>query len=213
MDAVAEQLSMDEAEQFGARMDIPIEQVHRRYIRCHKMITDDVSDLGDRWDWLNRAVKAGQPAAEASAIQLRMAQDSVKAVGGPSPDWLPKTPAGGNATDGDPHVLALKAVQSRDPEALLVMGYITRQLNPRETTREAAFARLAWTVVACQRGADCSNCSLNDCDTNVMMQEAGNNWDAVQQRAREISAKIDAGQWDQLGLGFSAADAGSDSGP
>lgn len=30
---------------------------------------------------------------------------------------------------------------------------------------------------------------------------AGDEWSAVQQRAKEIKAKLDAGKWDELGLG------------
>src|SRR5262249_40779741 len=153
--------------------------------RCHKMLTEDVSDLGDRWNWFNGAVNGGQPAAEATAVQLRLAQERLSAMGKPKSDWLPEGPVGGDAADGDPHRLALKALQSLDPDAMLTIAYMTHHLNPRENPQEETFNRLAWTIVACQRGADCSECALNACDTNVMMRTAGNNWDAVQQRARE----------------------------
>jgi len=34
-----------------------------------------------------------------------------------------------------------------------------------------------------------------------MMTIAGDDWPAVQQRAQEINAKLDVGQWDELDLG------------
>jgi len=39
---------------------------------------------------------------------------------------------------------------------------------------------------------------------------AGDQWPVVQQRAQEISAKLDAGRWDELGLGSAAVPSSSE---
>lgn len=201
-DAVAKFGTLDEAEQYGARLSISMEEVHKSYGRCHKLRTRDVSDLGDQWDWLNRAIKGGQPNAEATGAQFRIAQERAGANPGGG-QWLPQAAIGEGA---DPHQMALKALQSGDPSAWLQIGQFTNYLNPRESHQESFINRLAWTVLACQRMGGCPDCGPR-CDTTNLMSQAGNNWAAVQQRAQEIADKLDAGQWDQLGLGFSAFEA------
>ena len=54
--------------------------------------------------------------------------------------------------------------------------------------------------------------SRNSCEGSPgnLVVVAGDEWPAVQQRAQEISAKLDAGQWDELGLGSAAAPASSE---
>jgi hypothetical protein len=196
-DPVSTYATVDEAEQFGARVSIPMEDVHKNYGHCHKLRSQDVSDLGDQWDWLNRSIKAGQPNALATGAQLGIMQEREKATPNGS-HWLPQDPVGAGA---DPRQLALKAVQSRDPGALIQIGNMTNLLNPRESPQESVVNRLAWTVAACQQTGGCSDCG-SDCDPATLMSQAGNNWGAVQQRAREIAEKLDSGQWDQLGIGL-----------
>jgi hypothetical protein len=150
-DAVARFGTLDEAEQYGARLSMEMEEVHKSYGRCHKLRTRDASDLGDQWDWLNRAIKGGQSNAEAAGAQLRIEQERARANPGGG-QWLPQTPIGDGA---DPHQLALKALQSGDPSAWLQIGQFTNYLNPRESHQESFINRLAWTVFACQRMGGC----------------------------------------------------------
>ena len=101
------------------------------------------------------------------------------------------------------------AVQSRDPEALFTIGWAQGFLN--QSSSDKIVNRLAWIYVACERGYDCSSnadwvvLGCSGCDAgspdNLMMTIAGGNWPNVQQRAQEINAKLDAGQWSELGLG------------
>ncbi len=208
-DSVSKFGTLDEAEQYGARWSMSMEEVHKNYSRCHNLRTQDVSDLGDQWDWLNRAIKAGQPNAEATGAQLRIEQERAQASPGAG-HWLPQAPVGEGA---DPHQMALKALQSGDAGAWLQIAQITNYLNPRESHQETLINRLAWTVLACQRMGGCPDCG-RDCDTTNLMSQAGNNWGAVQQRAQEIGDRVGAQEWDQLGLGFSTSDlSGGTSGP
>jgi SAM-dependent methyltransferase len=51
------------------------------------------------------------------------------------------------------------------------------------------------------RATDCSeNCNVSSPD-GIVKGWSRDQWPAVQQRAKEISAKLDAGKWDELGLG------------
>jgi hypothetical protein len=73
---------------------------------------------------------------------------------------------------------------------------------------------MAWLLVACQRGYDCSSksewlmmsctytqqCASYANPTDFVRDAAGDDWPDVQQRAREIADSIDAGRWNELGL-------------
>ena len=207
-DAVAKFDTMDEAERYGATVHMPIETVHRMYERCHKLRSQDISDLGDSWDWLNRAVKAGQPIAQATDASFQMVQDRMR-VAGNTNNWLGQAPI---ARDTDPHTLVRDALQNGDPDALLQISTMTNLLNPRESHQQSLVDRWAWTMVACQRGADCSECG-NECEVSHMMETAGNAWSTVQTRAQEISDKLDSEQWDDLGLGLSTSDTSASTSP
>jgi hypothetical protein len=113
----------------------------------------------------------------------------------------------------DPRQLLSAAVKSRDPEVLFTIGEAQGLLYPANSDTNAA--RYAWWLVACQRGFDCSaggdwvkntcagdpQCASANSPSDLVRSLAGDEWPDVQQRAQEISAKLDAGQWDELGLG------------
>jgi hypothetical protein len=109
----------------------------------------------------------------------------------------------------DPRELLRAAVKSLDPQVLDTIGRVQLLLNLSNPDSNIEY--FAWTYVACQRGLNCSPTShwAQDCPNNcnastpasVMMGWSGSDWPAVQQRADEINAKLDAGQWDELGLG------------
>jgi hypothetical protein len=75
--------------------------------------------------------------------------------------------------------------------------------------------RLAWLLVACERGYDCTSnaewvmfscgysplCMSYTDASSLVMSWAGNNWHRVQHRATELNERIDAGQWAKLGIG------------
>jgi hypothetical protein len=53
--------------------------------------------------------------------------------------------------------------------------------------------------VACANDARCA--SFTD-PSDFVRTVAGDDWDTVEELAGEIDAKLDAGRWDELGLGF-----------
>src|SRR6185437_13805385 len=141
------------------------------------------------------------PVAQATTASFQIMQDRMK-VAGIGSNWLAQAPI---ERDSDPQTLLREALQSGDPDALLQISTMTGLLIPGESHQQSAIDRWAWTVVACQRGASCSQCG-SDCDTRHLMEAAGNDWGTVQVRAQEISDKLDSQQWDELGLGASVSD-------
>jgi hypothetical protein len=104
------------------------------------------------------------------------------------------------------------AVESRDPEVLFTIGEVQPLLNPLSTEND--INRLAWWVVACRRGFNCSAsaewvrsvcgdtapCASAVDSTDRLRMLAGDDWIKVRQLAREINSKLEAREWDELGL-------------
>ena len=101
------------------------------------------------------------------------------------------------------------AVKSLDPGVLEIIGEEQTELHGSRNGETVD--RFAWIYVACQRGLDCSATSRwatdcpQPCDRStpegIIMAWSGEEWPAVQQRAKEINAKLDKAKWDELGLG------------
>lgn len=212
-------LTLDQALQLAVKLNRPVEVTQAIFERCHEFQVQDATELGSAMDWLAKATKGGQPIAQASTAQKMFSQDYLKSFlkAGAAPTTENTAPPIGDGAD--PRDLLRASVKSLDPEALFTVGMSQgayEQLHP--ANNEKHVNQLAWMLVACQRGFDCSanadwittgcpNCGTrspgNQSPANTMMTIAGDNWPAVQQRAQEISAKLDAGQWDELDLGLS----------
>jgi hypothetical protein len=187
-----------------------VPQAQEGFDRCHQFREQDSADLGNAEDWLNKATLAGQPIAQATTAERRLFQDFMKAAvsrGDLQGTQLTAAPSIGGAID--PRELLRSAVKSLDPQVLETIGQVQYLLDP--SSPDSNVEHLAWAYVACQRGLNCSPTShwAQDCPSNcnvssaagVMMGWSGTDWPAVQQRANEINAKLDAGQWNELGLG------------
>jgi hypothetical protein len=207
-----QKLSLDEALQQATEYHYDPEQVKTFYARCHGFQTEDVSSWGSEQDWFNRATNAGQPAASASIaadILARQYLETYQKAGG-HPELGPPVRPG-----ADPDALVLAAAKSLDPEALYMIGNVKLQEEQSAGSKDATEA-YAWILVGCQRGFPCNgkfdwvmtgcpNCNPdNPAPEDSVMTEftnmGGNSWAAVQQRAQQINASLDAGQWDELGL-------------
>ena len=204
-------LNVDEALQYAVKRNLPVERVQTIYERCHEFQNQDLTELGDATDWLAKATESGQPLAQtntATKIFMHDRQANFAAAGGVL-DPGPSIGAG-----MDPRDLLRAAVESKDPEVLFDIGSLQGTLTQATPTDEKT-TRYAWWLVACQRGFDCSTKAewvINSCNNAPICASAnspgdlvrtfsGDNWPDVQQRAMEINAKLDAGQWDALGLG------------
>jgi hypothetical protein len=105
----------------------------------------------------------------------------------------------------------LAAVQSKDPEALWIAGTAQGLIN--QSFDDKVKNQFAWWLVSCNRGYDCGpgaewvqmNCQGGNCPPDMsgadyIRLSSGDKWQDVQDRAKAISDKLDAGDWNDLGL-------------
>jgi hypothetical protein len=202
-----QKLTLDQALQYAAQRHLSNDIALSVYEKCHEFQEGDPAKLGNSAEWLAKATEAGQPLAEANTatkiLSERLQQNFVNAGGVAPPSTAIKN-------ETDPRALFRAAIESRDPEVLFSIGEAQSLLHP--ASRDINTARFAWWLVACQRGLDCSgsaewvrnscandpSCASASNQSDLVRYLAGDNWPNVQQRAQEISAKLDAGQWDQM---------------
>jgi hypothetical protein len=210
-------LTSDQGIQWALQRHLSLDVAEAVYEHCHEFLEQDaptVSELGDSNDWLEQATHAGQPLAQAdTAMKLLMQQvlqNSQAAIGISSSPDAP-TPI---KSDQSPVSLLREAVESRRPEVLFTIGEaqcLLRGFNQQATTHQ-----FAWWLVACRRGLDCSanaewvkvacandaRCASFTDPSDFVRIHAGDDWNNVEQLAGEIDTKLDAGRWNELGLGF-----------
>ena len=205
-------LTLDEGLQFAVQRHLPMEVAQSVYEKCHNFQESNVAELGSASDWLKKATAAGQPVAQATTafniLTQGLQEDFAKAAGVANPNTEEVFESG-----SDPRELLRVAVQSKDPEVLFNIGEAQALLDPSNLDKNTN--RLAWWLIACERGFDCSasaswventcggdpNCASINSSTDRIRALAGDNWPSVQQRAQEISGKLDAGRWSELGIG------------
>jgi len=212
-------MSFDEAivpfRKYGNATDM--ENIHREFERCSRMW--EAQDIGTAGEWLALATKAKQPQAmalTAGDLLWKMSSDARfrNALPGVNPEPVAVDPA--LDTTLDPRELLLEALRSNNPDVYLAIAQNSLFLFPGNPDAHALY--YAWTLVACQRGLDCSKtsdlatftCSRNvdacaafkDPSDYVLWIASHNNTDLslIETRAAEINAKLDSGQFDDLGL-------------
>jgi hypothetical protein len=206
------QLTFDEGLQYAAKRNLPYEIAQEVYEKCHEFKEHASSELGNAADWLAKATDSRQPVAQATTASKMLMQDLQQNLAKSGGVLNPNKEAQiGNGAD--PRELLRAAVQSREPEVLFSIGEAQGLLDPLNSDKNTN--RFAWWLVACQRGFDCSatadwvkvscgndpQCASANSPSDLVRSLAGDSWPGVQQRAQEISAKLDAGQWSALGLG------------
>ncbi len=189
------------------------QQAQDAFVHCHRFRDHNVAlELGSADYWLEKATRRGQPLAQAVTASRRLDQDSrdnaVPLYRNPSTGMSISIPSGA-APDRRAVDLLRAAVKSLDPSVLQIIGEEQTELHGSRMGETVD--RWAWIYVACQRGLNCSATSrlAQDCPTNcdvstperIIMAWSRDSWPAVQQRANEINTKLDAGKWDELGLG------------
>lgn len=205
-------LALDEGLRWAGQRHLPLEVAQSVHEKCQDFLERDASDLGTTAAWLAKATAAGQPMAQAAtALKLliqEMLDDAVRA--GAVPTISEESRIVGTVS---PRELLRAAVESKEPEVLFTIGNLQALLSPDNA--DESTERYAWWVVACERGFDCSpkaewvqigcvsfpGCEATGGPAEVVRSIAGERWSDVQQRAQEISTRLDSGQWDQLGLG------------
>jgi hypothetical protein len=183
--------------------------------KCHDLMENDVAQWGTREDWLVKATDANLPAAQARTAETLLG------------DEVLHRPPTIQSQEQDPRALLRSALAAGDPTALMVAGGFLRavdemnspRLNDAQARDQRTENRLAWWLLACNRGYDCSENSpwfSEVCATDPVCRSAPT--DAVayihqvadlrhyadlDQRADEFSAKVAAQAWSDLGLGGS----------
>ena len=187
-------------------------QAEEEFPHCHRFQEHNVSlELGSAEYWLERATQSGQPLAQAVTARKMLEADAQNnAVPlARNPNGLSISIPSGASPNRRAVDLLRAAVKSLDPKVLEIIGEEQTELHGSRLNETVD--RVAWIFLACQRGLDCSatsrwamNCEPK-CDVStperIMMYWSGDEWPAVQKRARELNAKLNAGQWDELGLG------------
>ena len=168
-------------------------------------------ESGPATEWPAAAGALEQPLAAATTFTKIMGRSL-------RPDLLNFAEARGSRTDVFPNgaftlrELLRAAVESRDPEVLFTIGEVQPLLNPLSTEND--INRLAWWLVACRRGFNCSASAdwvrsvcgdIAPCASAVDSADrlrllAGDDWIKVRQLAEEINSKLEACEWDELGL-------------
>lgn len=197
-------LTLDEALMWAARLSRSGAYVQRIYDRCHELKEHYAKEFRKSSDWIEEAANAGQPAALAM-LALQGFSDNT------APPSKRSSTAGGDPM-ADFRANLRAAVESKDPEVLWQIGLAQGFLNT--DFAEKVKNQLAWWLVSCQRGYDCSAqadwlaldcpdesfCTPGISGIDYIRNGSGADWPEIQVRAQEINAKLDAGRWPELGL-------------
>lgn len=196
------QRTLDEAQQLtAARPVFTADDIRDIQKRCQRLRSEEVPPFGNSGEWLESATQANYPMAQASAA-LGMA------LQGRQPD----DEVARGARD-EARRLALEALRSRDPNVMAQMGDVAANLA-RDST-EARRQQWVWPLAACLRESPCESlaewlrlfcnvdtqCQPFETPVDVIRRQAGNDFDAIERRARELNDKLDAGTLEESDIG------------
>jgi hypothetical protein len=171
-----------------------VDEIREVHAQCRQLRGTDRARYGDAEDWLKRAARSGYPLA-----QVRRAAELALGVGG-APDHSQASES------------MRAAVRSGDPEVMLRIGAVVQVLAGGESERERH--EWVWEVAACRRGANCGptsewvrgvcaldrKCQPYETAIDVIRRRAGARMPQIEEAARQLNARIDAREWDELGL-------------
>jgi hypothetical protein len=149
-------LTSDQGIQWALQRHLSLDVAQAVYERCHEFLEKDasaVSELGDSNDWLEQATHAGQPLAQAATATKLFMQQTLQNIQIANGISNPDAPAPIKSDQSAVRLLR-QAVESRNPEVLFTIGEAQGFLTA--FNGEATKNELAWWLVACRRGLDCS---------------------------------------------------------
>jgi hypothetical protein len=181
----------------GRSESIPAHHQHLR-IQCKRLNEAKNSKYGNAKDWIQTASEAGDPRAQSMQAAELMYQERL-----------------GNAdSPGRPaaRVLMLEALQSRDADVIAQMGGFVDDYLDQDGAQESRQA--LWSIAGCARGADCGprmwwvralcasddQCQPNDSGIDLIRRKSGAKFPELEEEARKLNERIDAGEWDELGF-------------
>jgi hypothetical protein len=205
------QVSLDDALRWAANKGWPFdpEEVRQVHKRCFGLLDTGVKELGDRHEWLRLASEGGYPLAQV-LFAVHQASEARKA-------------GTDDAAGREARRLKLaEALRSRDPEVIFEIGtalYITEAIKDEtegeESEREESrWDETEWVLAACFRGLACSPrseiarrlclfdraCQPFESVVDILRRGYPAEFPVMEEHAREINEKLDAGDW--AGLGF-----------
>jgi len=201
-DGAVRHRTLDEAQQLTATRPVfTADDIRDIQKRCQRLRSADAPPFGSSREWLESAIAANYPMAQASA-----------ALGQALQGHQADAQAARGARD-EARRLALEALRSRDPDVIAQMGDVAANLarDPAEARRQ----QWVWPLAACLRETDCGSmaewrrlfcnidtqCQPFETPVDVIRRQAGNDFDAVERRARELNEKLDAGTLEESDIG------------
>ena len=177
------------------------EYVSDVYTRCKRLLESGEAPFGTADEWMHAAIDSGYPLAQAYAAR----DVAIKARYEPDPDKA-------QAQREEARRLALEALRTKDPAAIMAVGDVASWLDSRNGADNPH--QWVWLLAACQRGLDCSRQSSSyqfrcagfdpQCQpgengmVDVVRRESGSRFPDLERRAQELNAKIDQDQFDDL---------------
>jgi len=195
--------TLDEAQQLTASRPVfTADDVHDIQKRCQRLRSADAPPFGTSREWLDAATAANYPMAQASAaryLAVQVRQTDADAA---------------HAARDDARRLAFEALRSHDPEVMAQLGDVAANLSGDDPA-EARKQQWLWPLAACLREAKCESmsewmhlfcnidtqCQPFETPVDVIRRQAGNDFDEIERRARELNEKIDAGTLDEGDIG------------
>jgi len=195
--------TLDEAQQLTASRPVfTADDVRDIQKRCQRLRSVEVPPFGTSREWLDSATAANYPLAQASAARYRAVQVRQTDLD-----------AAHSARD-DARRLAFDALRSHDPEVMAQLGDVAANLAGDDPA-EARKQQWLWPLAACLREAKCESmsewmhlfcnidtqCQPFETPVDVIRRQAGNDFDEIERRARELNEKIDAGTLEEGDIG------------
>lgn len=199
--------TLDEAQQLtAARPVFTPDDVRDIQSRCQRLRSADHPPFGTSRQWLDAATAANYPRAQASAALG-------KALLGRGRDVETSRAARDEARH-----LAFDSLRTRDPNVMAQLGDVAANLSGDDPA-EARKQQWVWPLAACQREANCKSmsewmrlfcnvdtqCQPFETPVDVIRRQAGNDFDEIERRARELNQRIDAGTLEESDIGRSGS--------
>jgi hypothetical protein len=195
--------TLDEAQQLTATRPVfTPDDVSDIQKHCQRLRGAERPPFGSSREWMDAAIAANYPRAQASAALG-------KALQGRSRD----SEVSRAARDEARH-LAFDSLRTRDPNVMAQLGDVAANLAGDDAA-EARKQQWVWPLAACQREPDCKSmsewkrlfcnidtqCQPFETPVDVIRRQAGNDFDEIERRARELNEKIDAGTLEESDIG------------
>jgi hypothetical protein len=190
--------TLEEALLYAAQDAVDAEVIRDWFARCEVLRGPKGKDFGDPKLWLKGSAESGYPLAQvqqALELESQSRRDEENAQ-----TWRAESRA-----------LALEALSSKDPAAIASIGRLAAVAQDRQQKFDLADA---WLLAACLRGFDCGEhseyfpvwcrgdpaCQPFETVIDLMRRRYGADFSAVENSARVINDRIDAGRFDDLGF-------------